>query len=277
LYLRKRLDAKLQQMNKKYQQQAQAITTASAVASFRKSFLKPTHHGLAAHHALGSVAYDSNGSTVVLDSKRKTKLMVNEELRSLKTRKTLFEKALRLTINESHSAGIAGVPDNHLSSAVTSSGRATSTSMQLRDPHNRAFPFKPSRPLGERSSGSRELRRLGSISTDQTDHLSISSRSTTSSVSAANTRRSNHLSHRNLYQAGIGLSDESMQGDDRSIDVSVSAGMGSYSEDFNEDEASDVFDPLLSDRSSNVQQKREEPIRKSTIYISSAVKDTVNK
>jgi hypothetical protein len=75
------------------------------------------------------------------------------------------------------------------------------------------------------------------------------------------------------------------QGDDPSIGVSAVAGMDSFSEDFYEDEASDAFDSLLSmsmsgDGYNTVQRKKavnEETSRKSTVYISSAVKDTVNK
>lgn len=279
-------------MNKKYQQQAQAASTMTASSAFRKSFLKPTvpaHHGMAIH---GPFAYDSNGSCttvgVIVDNKKKARLMVNEELRTLKTRKTLFEKTLRLTVNEFHVAGSGG--------PVPASDSASSTSTPLEGSHNRARSFKPSRPQGELSSGSRELSRLGSISTDRTDQLSISSQSTTSSVSTARARsyRSSHLSHRSLYQVGEkSLSDDSFvlgQRDDSSIGVSVAAGMGSSSEDFNEDEASDAFDSMQSmsmsmsmsdefDRYTVQRQKAEkkEASRKSTVYISSAVKDTVNK
>lgn len=286
-------------MNKKYQQQAQAASTTIASSALRKSFLKPTapaHYGMAVHHAPGSsFAYDSNGScstaagAMVVDNNKKNKmarLVVNEELRTLKTRKTLFEKTLRLTVNEFHGAGSA-VPASDSASSPTS----TSTSTTLRGSYNRASSFKPSRPQGELSSGSRELSRLGGIST--------SSRSTTSSVSAACARRSSHLSHRSLYQAGGSLSDtddddSSMigQGDDRSIGVASVAATAMGSEDFNEDEASDAFNPLMSimsmstsmsDDSSRYTVQRQKAVKeeasnkKSTVYISSAVKDTVNK
>lgn len=292
---RKRLDAKLLQMNKKYQQQAQTASTMIAPSAFRTSFMKstaPAHHGIAVHHAPGPFAYHSNGSRgttagvmVVDNNKKKARLVVNEELRTLKTRKTLFEKTLRLTANEFHGTDSGGVPDNNQQrSTVSASDSASSTATPLR-----ASSFKPSRPRGELSSGSRELSRFGSISTDLTDQLSTSSRTTTSSVSAAHARRSSHLTHRSLYQAGDSLSDDSFmlgQGDDPSIGVSAVAGMDSFSEDFNEDEASDAFDSLLSMSMSmsgdryTVQRKKavnEEASRKSTVYISSAVKDTVNK
>lgn len=290
---RKRLDAKLLQMNKKYQQQAQTASTTIAPSAFRTSFMKST---APAHHGPGLFAYHSNGSrgttagVMVLDNnKKKARLVVNEELRTLKTRKTLFEKTLRLTANEFHGTDSGGVPDNNQQrSAVSASDSASSTATPLRGSHNRASSFKPIRPRGELSSSSRELSRLGSISTDQTDQLSTSSRTTTSSVSAAHARRSSHLSHRSLYQAGDSLSDDSFmlgQGDDPSIGVSAVAGMDSFSEDFYEDEASDAFDSLLSmsmsgDGYNTVQRKKavnEETSRKSTVYISSAVKDTVNK
>jgi len=298
---RKRLDAKLLQMNKKYQQQAQTASTMIASSAFRTSFMKstaPAHHGIAVHHAPGPFAYHSNGSRgttpgvmVVDNNKKKARLVVNEELRTLKTRKTLFEKTLRLTANEFHGTDSGGVPDNNQQrSAVSASDSGSSIATPLRGSYNRASPFKPSRPRGELSSGSRELSRLGSISTDQTDQLSTSSRTTTSSVSAAHARRSSHLTHRSLYQAGDSLSDDSFmlgQGDDPSIGVSAVAGMDSFSEDFNEDEASDAFDSLLSMSMSmsgdryTVQRKKavnEEAVsRKSTVYISSTVKDTVNK